>query len=154
MHSASGVSAAFTSVRSLVFDTDATMTTIDTTADKTNPSTTTNFVTQLYAPCYGDKVSFKLGDATHLTPTLDLSRLTETCPATNIIFQSGATVSVALGERKLRIPQGGAKLLAWAAAPENVTFVSAEGESEKRRFAFVAKADGLYALAGLVVVFK
>ena len=154
MHSASGVSAAFTSVRSLVFDTDATMTTIDTTADKTNPSTTTNFVTQLYAPCYGDKVSFKLGDATHLTPTLDLSRLTETCPATNIIFQSGATVSVALGERKLRIPQGGAKLLAWAAAPENVTFVSAEGESEKRRFAFVAKADGLYAFAGFTVIVK
>ena len=153
MHSdsASGVSAAFTSVRSLVFDTGATMTVVTATADKTNPTTTTNFVSELYAPCYGDLVSFKLGDATHLTPTLDLSRLTQTCPATNIIFQAGATVSVALGSRDVKVSQGGAKLLAWGAKPENVRFVGADGD---RRFGFVTKDDGLYAVAGLVIIFR
>ena len=72
---------------------------------------------------------------------------------TNVVFETGATVRVKLGDRRV---SNSVPVIAWNDdnRPENLdtlTFTGAEGE---RRRSFVKKEDGLYALSGLMVIVK
>ena len=93
-----------------------------------------------------------LGDATHLSPVLDLSGLDDafTLPASKYTLGAaeGATVMVKLGDRKCS-PQE--PVVCWTTAPSGVVF--AKGD-EGRGYSLVSKSDGLYAQSGLMVIFR
>ena len=88
-----------------------------------------------------------LGDATHLSTTLDLSAHADTFDADfggGLTFAAGTTVSVKIGDRK--VPR---KVIGWAdgTGPSNVRFVLADAEGRLE-----VKTDGVYRASGLVVV--
>ncbi len=93
-----------------------------------------------------------LGDATHLSPVLDLSGLDDafTLPASKYTLGAaeGATVMVKLGDRKCS-PQ--TPVVSWTTAPSGVVF--AKGD-EGRGYSLVSKSDGLYAQSGMMLIFK
>ena len=102
--------------------------------------------------CYSPKPTatnwpkLALGDAEHLSPTLDLSALSSTYDGTSLSFAEGATISVNLGDREIR---GNSRLVSWTAEPSNI-FVRGDsgvvGGLEKR-------SDGLYLVRnGFVII--
>lgn len=96
-----------------------------------------------------------LGDATHLSPVLDLSALDGpfVLPSVNysIGMASGATVQIKLGERKgtSRVP-----IITWDGEKpswvDSLRFV--RGDSN-RQYGITVKEDGIYAVSGLIIVF-
>ncbi len=95
----------------------------------------------------------QLGDAEHLTPTLDLSRFCTNgvdvvFGAEKTTFHPGATVSVKLGDRSIG-DMAGKKIASWSTRPGGVVFVSGD---EGRSCLFAAEADGLYIYRGFSVL--
>ena len=92
----------------------------------------------------------QLGDATHLSTTLDLSERTTTFDVAfggGLTFAEGSVVNVRLGERR---PKGvERKLLSWTSRPQGVRFVSDDG-----RYGVVASEDGLYFVSGMTIILK
>ena len=91
----------------------------------------------------------RLGDASHLSPTLDLSSCSGTFDADfggGLSFAEGATVSVKMGDRK--VPS---KVIGWAegTGPANVRFVLADTEGK-----LLVKSDGVYRSQGLLIIVK
>ena len=96
-----------------------------------------------------------LGDATHLSPVLDLSALDGpfVLPSANysIGMASGATVQIKLGERKgtSRVP-----IITWTdekpAWVDSLRFT--KGDSG-RRYGIAVKGDGIYVYTGLIISF-
>ena len=94
-----------------------------------------------------------LGDATHLSPVLDLSALDGpfVLPSANysIGMASGATVQIKLGERKgtSRVP-----IITWTdekpAWVDSLRFT--KGDSG-RRYGIAVKGDGIYVYTGLII---
>ena len=90
-----------------------------------------------------------LGDATHLSPTLDLSGYTGTFNIAfggGLTFAEGTTVSVKLGDRKAQ-----KKLLGWAegTGPANVNFILADAKGHLE-----VKSDGVYRHTGFMLIVK
>ena len=90
-----------------------------------------------------------LGDATHLSPTLDLSTRSGTFDADfggGLTFAEGTTVSVKIGDRK--VPT---KVIGWAegTGPANVRFVLADAVGKLR-----VESDGVYRRNGFVIIVK
>jgi hypothetical protein len=91
-----------------------------------------------------------LGDATHLSPTFDLSLLDDTFeePAVGDIalnFAEGANVNIDVGSRAIAV---GDKLISWRGAPEcSFTLVYS---GEERPIEAVARTDGLYVKSTVV----
>ena len=94
-----------------------------------------------------------LGDATHLDPVLDLSKLDGpfVLPADNysMTAAAGATVRVDLGERKTssRTP-----IISWTTPPDSISFAWPNGVTG--RGGLVKKSDGLYVLKGLTIIVR
>ena len=94
-----------------------------------------------------------LGDATHLDPVLDLSKLDGpfVLPADNYSMNAaaGATVRVNLGERKTssRTP-----IISWTTPPSSISFAWPNGVTD--RGGLVKKSDGLYVLKGLTIIVR
>ena len=91
----------------------------------------------------------QMGDATHLSPTLDLSEWTGTFNAGfggGLTFTEGTTVSVKVGDRK--VPR---KVIGWTAGtgPANVNFVLVDAQGR-----LTVESDGVYRLTGLVIIVK
>ena len=91
-----------------------------------------------------------LGDATHLSPTFDLSLLDDAFvePAVGDIvlnFADGANVNVDVGSRAVAV---GDKLVSWSAIP-NCGFTLVYS-GEERPIEAVARADGLYVKSSIV----
>ena len=87
-----------------------------------------------------------LGDAEHLSPTLDLSDLASAYDGTSrdILFLPGSTVTVYAGAREIAV---GDKLVSWAAAPDISVAFSLTGDgwtAAEREIALAAREDGLY----------
>ena len=61
-------------------------------------------------------------------------------------FESGATVSLDFGSRKLA---NGEKVISWSAIPAGVKFAEAS-----RKWGLFLESDGIYVQRGLVLVFK
>ena len=90
-----------------------------------------------------------LGDATHLSPTLDLSGWTGTFNADfggGLTFAEGATVSVKVGSRK--IPR---RVIGWTegTGPANVNFVLADAIGR-----LTVESDGVYRQTGFMIIVK
>ena len=142
----------FTAVKSLVFENGASFWSKATTG---HPTT---IVSDTYAPNMsytGSELTgpiVQLGDAQHLTPTLDLSRFCTNgvdvvFAAGQTTFQPGATVSVKLGDRTIG-DQDGKKVASWSVRPQGVKFVCGD---EGRNCMFAAEADGLYIYRGFSI---
>ena len=90
-----------------------------------------------------------LGDATHLSPVLDLSLpagpfgSAEGIP--ELAFATNATVTVDVGERAVA---AGDKLIAWSVPPDCTFTLAYDGE--ERPIEAVARADGLYVKSTVV----
>jgi hypothetical protein len=97
--------------------------------------------------------SVTLGDATHLSPVLDLSELNGPFVLPSGTYSlgaaSGATVCVNVGERKT---SGKIPLVAWETPPTGVSFAWPDGVSGKGRL--VVKEDGLYVIKGLTIIVR
>ena len=142
----------FTAVKSLIFENGASFWSKATTG---HPTT---IVFDTYAPNMsytGSELTgpiVQLGDAQHLTPTLDLSRFCTNgvdvvFAAEKTTFQPGATVSVKLGDRTIG-DQDGKKVASWSVRPQGVKFVCGD---EGRNCMFAAEADGLYIYRGFSI---
>ena len=142
----------FTAVKSLIFESGASF---SSTAATGHPTT---IVFDTYAPNMihtGSELTgpiVQLGDAKHLTPTLDLSRFCTNgvdvvFAAENTTFRSGSTVSVKLGDRTIG-DQEGKKIASWPAKPQGVKFVCGD---EGKNCMFAAEDDGLYIYRGFSV---
>ena len=142
----------FTAVKSLIFENGASFWSKATTG---HPTT---IVFDTYAPNMsytGSELTgpiVQLGDAQHLTPTLDLSRFCTNgvevvFAAGQTTFQPGATVSVKLGDRVIG-DQDGKKIASWSVRPQGVKFVCGD---EGRNCMFAAESDGLYIYRGFSV---
>ena len=105
----------------------------------------------------GTNILFKtiqLGDATHLSPTLDLGSMTGTYTrgSCTLSYPSGATVTVNLAGTRTDLPaiartkdgsgNRAGYVLTWAAKPENVEFVLSEA-SKKGGYKLTANDTGL-----------
>ena len=118
----------------------------------------------------GTNILFKtiqLGDATHLSPTLDLGDVTGTYTRNGytLSYASGATVTVNLAGTRTDLPaiartkdEGGNRagyVLTWAAKPENVEFVLSEA-SKKDGYKLVADDTGLLLTRapGFIIIVK
>ena len=143
----------FTQVKSLVFETGGTCWLSDSAGSGSIPETV---VTEKYAPnashtnggdCTLTTPRVQLGDATHLEPTLDLSRLEGVFDGTNTTFYAGSTVTVDLGGREF---QGSALLMAWAEM-STATFVV--DDANKDRLGLIPRPEGLYVFPGKVPSF-
>lgn len=91
----------------------------------------------------------QLGDATHLSPTLDLSSCVGTFDVDfggGLTFAEGATVAVRMGGR--RFPK---KVIGWAegTGPSNVTFVLADADGR-----ISVEPDGVYCHRGLALFIR
>ena len=91
----------------------------------------------------------QLGDATHLSPTLDLSSCIGTFDADfggGLTFTEGTTVSVRVGNRK--VPR---KVIGWAdgTGPTSVKFVFADTDRK-----LSVKSDGVYRAPGFIMLVK
>ncbi len=92
--------------------------------------------------------------------TIDLSERTAALPLVSAFtntdsdrtlkFADGATVYVALGGKRFT----GGKVISWNEKPENINQVKFRSAPGERRYAFVAKDDGLYAMNGLIIFVK
>ena len=96
-----------------------------------------------------------LGDATHLSPVLDLSALDGpfVLPSANysIGMASGATVQIKLGERKgtSRVP-----IITWPGErPEWVDSLRFVHGDSNRQYGITVREDGIYAVSGLTITF-
>lgn len=96
-----------------------------------------------------------LGDATHLSPVLDLSALDGpfVLPSANysIGMASGATVQIKLGERKgtSRVP-----IITWPGErPEWVDSLRFVNGDSGRRYSIAVKDNGIYAVTGFIISF-
>ena len=117
------------------------------------------FVTVL--GCYSPKATcggwpkVKLGDETHLAPTLDLSDLASAYDGTSrgIEFVSGATVTVNVGDRDVK---PGDKLVTWSQKPDEATsFVLVKNGEPADTKHLVAEDGGLYfKVRGLIIMFR
>ena len=92
-----------------------------------------------------------LGDATHLSPVLDLSALDGpfVLPASNFTLGAaeGAKVHVDIGARVVTSKK---PIIAWTTPPADVSFVWADGIED--RGSLVVREDGLYAVyLGLII---
>ena len=143
----------FTAVKSLIFESGANFWSQETTG---HPTT---IVFDTYAPNMSYTGSdltgpiVQLGDAQHLTPTLDLSRFCTNgvdvvFAAEKTTFQPGATVSVKLGDRTIG-DQDGKKIASWSVRPQGVKFVCGD---EGRNCTFAAESDGLYIYRGFSIL--
>ena len=98
-------------------------------------------------------VTVTLGDATHLSPVLDLSALDGpfVLPAseTTLGAAEGATVRVDVGARKVTSKE---PIISWTTPPANVSFAWPEGVTDKG--SLLAKDDGLYAVSVLLILFR
>ena len=99
--------------------------------------------------------SVVLGDATHLSPVLDLSELDGSfvLPSAGYTMSmaEGATVQVRLGERKgiSRAP-----IITWAGdKPEWVDALRFVNGDSGRQYGITVKDDGIYAVSGLIISF-
>ena len=118
----------------------------------------------------GTNILFKtiqLGDATHLSPTLDLGDVTGTYTRNGytLSYASGATVTVNLSGTRTDLPaiartkdESGNRagyVLTWAAKPENVEFVLSEA-SKKDGYKLVADDAGLLLTRapGFIIIVK
>ncbi len=99
--------------------------------------------------------NIQLGNSTHLSPTLDLSGLTDAfiLPSStySLAFQDGATVKINLGER--RVPTG-TKVVRWTTAPSNLSGLTFVSGDEDRRYSFDKKDDGLYVRSGFFLLVR
>ena len=143
----------FSTVQSLMFAEGSQLVLSDTATSGSIPTTV---VTGKYAPassCVTDGTCtltaqpVQLGDASHLEPILDLSRLDGVCDGTNITFYSGSTVTVDLGEREF---QGSVLLIAWTEI-SSATFVV--DDANKDRLGLLPRPEGLYIFPGKVPTF-
>ena len=86
-----------------------------------------------------------LGDATHLSPVLDLSDLSATYDGSRgIAFPEDSTVTVYVGARTIAV---GDKLVSWSSAPDISVSFSLTGDgwtAAEREIALSAREDGLY----------
>ena len=118
----------------------------------------------------GTNILFKtiqLGDATHLSPTLDLGDVTGTYTRNGytLSYAAGATVTVNLAGTRTDLPaiartkdEDGKRagyVLTWAAKPENVEFVLSEA-SKKDGYKLVADDTGLLLTRapGFIIIVK
>ena len=143
----------FTSARSLVFAEGSQLVLSDTATSGSIPTTVIN---GKYAPasqcvtngtCTLTTQPVQLGDASHLEPTLDLSRLGGVYDGTNTTFYAGSTVTVDLGEREF---QGSVLLIAWTEI-SSATFVV--DDANKDRLGLLPRPEGLYIFPGRVPSF-
>ena len=143
----------FTSAKSLVFETGSTCLLSDAAGSGSIPTT---IITGTYAPpavisnggeCTLTNPKVQLGDASHLEPTLDLSRLGGVYDGTNTTFYAGSTVTVDLGEREF---QGSVLLIAWTEI-SSATFVV--DDANKERLGLLPRPEGLYIFPGKVPSF-
>ena len=90
-----------------------------------------------------------LGDATHLSPVLDLSLLASPFGSAEgipeLAFATNATVTVDVGERAIA---AGDKLVSWGVIPDCAFTLAYSGEA--RPIEAVARADGLYVKSTVV----
>lgn len=96
-----------------------------------------------------------LGDATHLSPVLDLSALDGpfVLPASELTLGAaeGATVRVDVGARKVT---GKEPIISWTTPPANVSFAWPDGVTDADKGSLVAKDDGLYAVTGFTIFLR
>ena len=97
--------------------------------------------------------SVVMGDATHLSPVLDLSALDApfVLPAESPMLSAaeGAMVRIYVGERRT---SGKSPLISWTTPPSGVSFAWPDGASA-RKGSLVVRADGLYVVKGLIISF-
>ena len=91
----------------------------------------------------------QLGDASHLSPTLDLSSCAgtfDTAFGGGLTFTEGSTVSVKMDGRN--VPR---KVIGWAegTGPSNVTFVLADAQGKLE-----VRSDGVYCRRGFMLIVK
>ena len=95
-----------------------------------------------------------LGDATHLSPVLDLSALDGpfVLPASEFALGAaeGATVRVNVGARKVTSKT---PIISWTTSPAGVSFAWPDGTPASMG-SLVAKDDGLYAVTGFMIWFR
>jgi hypothetical protein len=118
----------------------------------------------------GTNILFKtiqLGDATHLSPTLDLGDVTGTYTRNGytLSYAAGATVTVNLAGTRTDLPaiartkdedgKRGGYVLTWAAKPENVEFVLDEA-SRKAGYKLTVNDAGLLLtrVPGFIIIVK
>lgn len=143
----------FTSVGSLVFEPGSACILSDAAGSGSIP---TVVVADRFAPCANylnggectlTSLPVQLGDASHLEPTLDLSRIDGVFDGTNTTFYSGSTVTVDLGDREF---SGSVLLMAWS---ELSTAVFVVDDANKERLGLLPRPDGLYIFPGKVPSF-
>ena len=99
--------------------------------------------------------SVTLGDATHLDPVLDLSKLSGpfVLPAAtySMTAATGTTVGIKLGDRKVsaRTP-----IIAWTTKPASIDSMTFALCDEGRKGSIVVKDDGLYIVTGLCIIVR
>jgi len=110
----------------------------------------TTYVLGRYAPASTTSApKVLLGDADHLTTTLDLSSQSGAFDCAfggGLTFFAGSTVKVDVGSRKLAQME---KIIAWTSVPENVKFTAGN-----RRGTFIVQEDGLYYVSGMVIILR
>ena len=79
-----------------------------------------------------------------------VSAFTNTNSDRTLKFADGATVYMALGGKRF----AGGKVISWDEKPENIGTVRLRSAPGERRYAFVAKDDGLYTMSGMVILVK
>ena len=143
----------FTTVQSLAFAEGSRLVLSDTATSGSIPTTV---VTGKYVPvcscvtngtCTLTTQPVQLGDASHLEPTLDLSRLDGVYDGTNTTYYTASTVTVDLGAREF---QGSVLLIAWTEIPP-ATFVV--DDANKDRLGLLSRPEGLYIFPGKVPSF-
>ena len=96
-----------------------------------------------------------------------VSVFTNTNSDRTLKFADGATVYVALGGKRFAGGKviswneklggkrfAGGKVISWNEKPENIGTVKFRSALGERRYAFIAKDDGLYAMSGMVILVK
>ena len=79
-----------------------------------------------------------------------VSAFTNTDSDRTLKFADGATVYVALGGQRF----AGGKVISWDETPENINQIKFRSAPGERKCSFVAKDDGLYLFAGLMVLVR
>ncbi len=143
----------FSTIQSLIFAEGSELVLSDTATSGSIPTTA---ITGRYVPggscvtdgtCTLTSLPVQLGDASHLEPTLDLSRIDGVFDGTNTTFYSGSTVTVDLGGREF---SGSVLLIAWAEM-STATFVV--DDANKDRLGLLPRPEGLYIFPGKVPSF-
>ena len=87
--------------------------------------------------------AINLGSRTGAWPMLGGSR-----PMT---FESGATIGIELGDRRL---EQGLKIVSWSAIPANVSFVNTSAKNRQRSWSLVVTTDGIYVQKGMAIIIR